>query len=198
MPEEQNVNETYLGVLSGYLRTQRMKQAAHLVISNDRILDLACNDGRLLEMLPHNISYVGIDIQEYAIKQAQTRYPQHQFIVADLTQAPNIEQQQFDVIIMLAFLEHIKNPAQLLQMYSNYLAPNGQIIITTPAPYGRRLHDWGAKIGLFSKEAAEEHEAFLDKQVLSEIASQANLGLITYKRFLFGFNQLACFAHRSV
>jgi 2-polyprenyl-3-methyl-5-hydroxy-6-metoxy-1,4-benzoquinol methylase len=184
------------GLLSGFLQRERLRQAAKYVKLSDNVLDLACDEGALLEYLPTNIHYIGIDISERAIAQAQVKYPQHTFRVADLTK-PNVEMlgnDQFNVIVMLAFLEHVKNPGELLKSYAPHLKTNGVIVVTTPAPFGRFFHDVGAKIGLFSKNAAQEHEIFLNYQMLADIARAANLHLQHYRRFLFGLNQLACFS----
>jgi SAM-dependent methyltransferase len=183
------------GLLSRFLEAQRMKQASRFIKSGHQILDLACNEGRLLEFIPSQIQYVGIDIQQKAIEQARNRYPQHQFLVADLTQELGVAAKQFDVIVMLAFLEHIEHPAEMLKLYKKYLKPDGKIVITTPAPIGRRIHDIGARLGIFSKEAAAEHETFLDKQHLMAIGEQANLSLMLYEHFLLGFNQIAYYTH---
>ena len=182
------------GVFSEFLQSERLKRAAQFVKPGDSVLDLACNEGALLEYLPADLTYTGIDISEKAIERARTHYPQRTFQVADLTK-PNREAlgtTQFDVIVMLAFLEHVKNPGDLLLRYLTHLKPGGIIVVTTPAPRGRYIHNWGAKLGLFSKSAAEEHEKFLDRQTLIDIAGEANLNMRLYRRFLFGFNQLAC------
>lgn len=195
-PKSDEQQATYAnGLLSGFLERQRLKQAAHFVQAGSNVLDLACNEGALLTYLPTNIHYIGIDISDRAIARATKQYPQHTFKVADLTK-PNTEMLdgiKFDVIVMLAFLEHIDNPGDLLKTYAAYLKPKGMIVVTTPAPIGRRIHDVGAQVGLFSKHAAKEHETFLGRQNLAEIAHSANLQLYLYRRFLLGFNQLACF-----
>lgn len=98
---------------------------------------------------------------------------------------------------MLAFLEHVKDPETLLRNYTDFLKPNGMIVVTTPASFGRKFHDLGAAIGLFSKHAAQEHETFLNHQKLAAIAGAVNLQLRVYRRFLLGFNQLACFVRPS-
>jgi SAM-dependent methyltransferase len=183
------------GLLSSYLETQRMKQASRFIKSRYHVLDLACNEGRLLEFIPSDVRYVGIDIQQKAIERASVRYPQHKFLIADLTRELDIEFKSFDVIVMLAFLEHIEQPAELLKLYKSYLKSDGRIVITTPAPIGRRIHDIGAQIGLFSREAAKEHETFLDKPLLVAIGEQADLSLTLYERFLLGFNQIASYSH---
>lgn len=188
----------YTGLLSGFLKRERLRHAAHFIVDGQRVLDLGCYDGALLSYLPGGaaVEYVGVDIDPIGLEQGRAAYPQHRFLQADLTQpATFLADEIFDVIVMLAFLEHIPDPSGLLREFAPYLAPNGMIVTTTPAPYGRHIHDVGAKIGLFSQDAADEHETFLGRAALNDIAVQAGLKMSHYQRFLLGFNQLACFTH---
>lgn len=187
------------GKLSAFLERARWEQIAPLVRSGDHVLDLACNEGGLLNYLPKDVHYTGVDISEVAIRRARARFPNQTFQILDIA-SPSVAvlgTEKFDVITMLAFLEHVDDPGDVLARYAPYLKPDGQIAITTPAPYGRLIHDWGAKIGLFSKQGAEEHKDFLNHATLQAIADKARLELKTYRHFLFGFNQLACFAPRN-
>jgi 2-polyprenyl-3-methyl-5-hydroxy-6-metoxy-1,4-benzoquinol methylase len=178
------------GKLSGFLETVRLRQASRYINSGNRVLDLACNEGRLIDYLPQDCDYLGIDIAEKAINIARSRHPDYEFIVADLSDSIPTLTHQFDIVVMLAFLEHIADPGSMLKTVIPALKTGGKIIATTPAPYGRRVHDMGAIIGVFSKEAAEEHESFLGKSDLIRIAGECGLSVMTFERFLFGFNQL--------
>lgn len=180
------------GKLSGFLETARLRHASKHIQPGNRVLDLACNEGHLIDFLPANTPYLGIDIAEKAIKIARANHPNHEFMIADLSEAlPNLTD-KFDVVVMLAFLEHISDPGAMLRIVKPVLNSGGKIIVTTPAPYGRRVHDIGANLGIFSKEAAEEHKSFLSKVDLYRIAQESGLSVLAFKRFLFGFNQLIC------
>jgi len=48
-----------------------------------KVLDLGCGDGRLYNLLSKNASYIGIDVAETSIKQAQLNYPLGEFIIMD-------------------------------------------------------------------------------------------------------------------
>lgn len=194
--EQTESKTTYAnGLLSGFLERQRMKQAAPFVKPGNKVLDLACNEGALLAYLPRDIDYTGVDISARSVARARTTFSHQNFLVADLVDDPArwLNNRQFDIILMLAFLEHVQEPAQVVSAYVRYLAPQGLLIATTPSPHGRTLHDWGAKVRLFSRNAAQEHHTFLDRELLTEIARQAHVKLAFYRRFLFGFNQIACF-----
>ena len=69
---------------------------------------------------------------------------------------------------------------------------NSRIIVTTPHPSGRSVHEFGAKIGLFSSHAAEEHHALLNREALAKIAPPG-WTMRNYRRFLGGFNQIAVY-----
>lgn len=183
------------GFLSGYLERRRMQEAARLIAPGSKVLDIGCNEGRILSFLPADIRYVGLDISATAIERARQRYPDQQFLISDLNKPSEVflEEHTFDAVIMLALIEHIDSPTQVVKNFLRCLKPDGILIITTPAPYGRRFHDWGARIRLFSSNAAKEHHQFLDRRALLEIAKQSNSQLTEFHHFLGGFNQLACF-----
>src|SRR3546814_10302750 len=86
-------------------------------------------------------------------------------------------------------------PSVFLATLRKYLsgAPSARIIITTPHPSVDWVHHLGAKFGLFSQHADEEHEELLDEQKLRQAGDTAALELISYKRFLWGANQLAIY-----
>ena len=56
-------------------------------------------------------------------------------------------------------------------------------------------HTAGARVGLFSHDAHEEHETLLDRDAINEIATAAGLAVERYRRFLLGANQLAILKH---
>ena len=53
-----------------------------------------------------------------------------------------------------------------------------------------RAHDLGAAIGVFSRDASEEHEKLLGRRDLEMVARSAGLLQVKYRRFLGGANQL--------
>ena len=103
------------GLLSVYLETVRLKQAAKHIREGQSVLDLGCNEGQLLDHVTVSIRYTGVDISEYAIQKARQKHPEHEFVVADLTQDLQLEEKKYDAIILLAFLEHIQRPQELVQ-----------------------------------------------------------------------------------
>ena len=177
--------------MSPFLRRQRLRAAApHL---RGRVLDVGCGSGGLASlMLPAD--YVGIEIDTASRQRAATRFPGHRFLEA----FPAISE-RFDTVVGLAVLEHVPDPVAFVQLLATHLTndPTARLVLTTPHPSVERLHRVGARIGLFSRAANEEHHALLDRRRLEDVGRQAGLRLVLYRRFLFGANQLAVYARES-
>jgi SAM-dependent methyltransferase len=191
-------NQETEGLLSPWLRSQRLRRAASFVVAGSVVLDIASGAGFLKAFLPPRCRYFGVDrIQP----RDTTRF--EQFLAADILAPASLPTVQnwlglrADVITMLAFVEHIKNPELILAPLKTLLAPNGKIILTTPHPLGRRLHDGLSRIGICSPSAAAEHEQFLDRQTLENVTSAAGYTTVRYERFLFGLNQIQVIAPRK-
>ncbi len=157
-----------------------------------RVLDVGCG----WTVLPGEVAdYVGCDRDPEILEEICRRYPQKPFFLWDVAcqKAPPevASRAPFDAILALAVLEHLENPASLLESVEPLLAPSGIVIITTPHPSGRHLLEFGAKLGFLSKHAQEEHEDLLGRKELEAAAQTAGLRVLRYERFLAGFNQLA-------
>lgn len=169
------------GLLSPWLSKQRIKIVRPYM--KGRVLDYGCGAGALAEISDPDI-YLGVDIDEESLKNARKRYLTFRFE----KEIPKNE--KFDTILLLAVIEHIKDPETFLKEVKQVLMPGGQIILTTPHPLMEKIHFWGSKIRLFSAYANEEHKGLLDYEGLKKKATRAGLIIYDYKRFLLGANQL--------
>jgi cyclopropane fatty-acyl-phospholipid synthase-like methyltransferase len=72
-----------------------------------KILDLGCGTGRILDYLPH-VDYVGIDLSEKYITEAQQRYGGRGTFHAGLAeQAEWLTNGQFDLVLAIGVLHHL-------------------------------------------------------------------------------------------
>ena len=169
------------GLLSSWLRYKRQSIIKPYLYGD--ILDYGCGVGKLASFCK-NSNYWGIDRDQESIKIAQKEYPEFNFML----RVP--DDKTFDAIILLAVIEHISNPIELLIELGKKLNTNGSLILTTPHPSFEWIHSLGAKIGLFSPEAEDEHEILFDKNSLGKKLENTSLQIQKYQRFLFGANQL--------
>lgn len=147
------------------------------------VLDFGCGGGQIASLVSPD-RYFGVDISEKALVEARRCFPRHTFG----SEVPS--GRKFDTVVALAVIEHVKDPASFLKMFANFLKPTGQMVLTTPHPAFRKVHDMGAAIGIFSRDASEEHESFLDHKDMDRYSRAVGLKLAQQKRFLFGANQL--------
>lgn len=176
-------------LLSDFLRKQRFKAVATYLYGD--VLDLGCNDADILALLRPDQRYVGVDRNPEFIRRLNEKYRQHEFYQRDFDkEILSLGDRRFDTILMIAVIEHLKNPNRILEQVPRYLRSNGKLLITTPAPLGDKIHRIGARMGLFYKSALEEHELVFTFDSLQEFLARSGLNVIHYKRFLLGGNQM--------
>ncbi len=157
------------------------------------VLDAGCNIAELLRFLPANVDYVGLERMAHVVDLNRRRYPERRFECGDLEGPwpPAVMAQRFDHVVLLAVLEHLGDPVGVLERARSVLSPGGSIVVTTPHPRSRRLHELGARLWLFSRDASEEHEVLHDRRALGRVARSAGLTIVHYATFQLGMNQLA-------
>ncbi|MBI1806067.1 MAG: class I SAM-dependent methyltransferase [Ignavibacteria bacterium] len=185
------------GKLSPFLERQRIQQATKFIPPDATILDIGCGRAKILEYAPTVKSYVGVDLLDNVLTVNRLRYQQYYFYHVNIENERIPVDGKFDVILMLAILEHLSHPAKTIATILPYLRPNGRLVLTTPHPYAEGIHRLGARLGIFSRDAAEEHTMFFDGRSLRQLANQCGARLLTYHRFQFGLNQVAVFMRQG-
>lgn len=99
------------------------------------LLDVGCGDGRFLREVAAkhpDVQLLGIDYSQKAIAFARAFNPDIEYACLDIT--TDKPDRRFDVITMIEVLEHI--PPEMipdfLQAVTDYLAPDGKLILTVP------------------------------------------------------------------
>ena len=99
----------------------------------DKILDLGCGNGRLLELFKDkDIEYIGVDTSEKLIEIAKKKYPDGKFQVADALNLP-FEDNYFDKVFSIAVLHHIPSKEyrlRFLKEAKRVLRKDGLLILT--------------------------------------------------------------------
>jgi|GEM_PF-482556 len=176
------------GIFSPLLKKIRVLKTRKW-ISGKSVLDCGCGRARLLSLLPKDITYVGIDMDQPLIINNQKRYPKVKFLCLNIEQYP-LADLKFDSIAILAVIEHFQNPQRVLEKLKSNLFEGGRIIITSPVKKSLFLLKIGSKLGLFSKEAQNEHKKLFSKQELEKLLKDSGFLIEKYTTFLFGMNQL--------
>jgi len=170
------------GLLSPFLQRQRVTAARpHL---RGKVLDIGCGNGVLANYVA-TADYLGMDRNPAVLARARARFPTHHF--TELLPAPT---PVYDTVVSLAVIEHIADPAEAMLAWSKYLKPGGRMVLTTPHPAFEWIHEAGAAVGVFSADAAEEHEEMIDCRRMEALLQNKPMRIDRYERFLFGVNQL--------
>jgi len=156
------------------------------------ILDLGCGSAIILETFHDAIdNYYGIEVSPKLINNVLERFPYASIHRRDLDKDQLNLDRKFDVVIMLALIEHIWNQRFLFEQLIGCLKPTGKIVITTPTPFGNDIvHRLGAKLGLFAPSAVYDHMVIYNKLRFKNLANEFDLKILRYKSFQFFCNQL--------
>jgi 2-polyprenyl-3-methyl-5-hydroxy-6-metoxy-1,4-benzoquinol methylase len=175
------------GLLSPFLRSRRIA-AVEPFLGKGRLLDIGCGTGTLAHHVD-STRYLGVDQDEESIAIAKNHFPTHHFLtLTEFTQLPN--ENQFERIVGLAVIEHVEDPQEWLAWLRTLLKPGGQVVLTTPHPSVRQLHEFGGHIGLFSHEGAMEHRELINRSRMTQLAETSGFRIQYFRRFLSGCNQI--------
>jgi 2-polyprenyl-3-methyl-5-hydroxy-6-metoxy-1,4-benzoquinol methylase len=173
------------GLFSPFLKTYRLKKVSRYI--KGRVLDFGCGVGDLGQFCKPGL-YLGFDIDQQSLTIARAKYPHLNF--TDQLASSKEAREKYDSIILSAVIEHLDDPSSLLIEMKKYLCQDGHIVITTPNPSVEWIHKFGSRLGVFSSSASNEHKSLLGKIDIYRIASENNLIVEVYERFLLGANQL--------
>ncbi len=176
--------------LSGWLRKKRIAMVKPFVEGD--VLDIGCGPAEILDDPDVVVrSYCGIDCSVKVLEANRRRFPEHQFLVADVDEDCFEIDGRFDTILMTALVEHVYNLKHLFKQVCRRLKPDGKIVVTTPTPFGNDVvHRCGARLGLFSRSAADDHICVFNRKRFQILADDFDLRIERYRTFEFGCNQL--------
>jgi SAM-dependent methyltransferase len=129
---ERLVPELQHGQLVHAEHLARYRFAAQLARSL-RVLDVACGEGYGAQILAAGgaSAVVGADVDERAVAHARSRYPEAEFVTADVAKLP-FEDGSFDLVVSFETIEHVQRPEEALAELRRVLAPDGLLVISTP------------------------------------------------------------------
>ena len=131
----EEVKANYDLIAENFSRTRHsvwneFKPLGRFAQDGDKVLDLGCGNGRLIELFDQKIEYYGIDNAAALIAIAKQKYPAGDFRVFDGLKIPWPDN-YFDVVYCIAVLHHIPGPLreEFLVEAKRVLKPGGQLII---------------------------------------------------------------------
>ncbi len=173
-----------------YLQNVRISKARQFVKQGDTVMDIGSNDGVMFEQFQGLMGKgVGIDpsLPKIINKKNYTLIPGY---------FPDVcpEGIKYDVITMLAVLEHIPSDKQkqLASDCAKFLNKGGRVVITVPSPQVDFILDVLTTLKIIDGMAIHEHYGFKPKDTLT-IFSSTDFKLLHKESFQFGLNNLFVF-----
>lgn len=133
-----------------------------------RLLDIGCGDGYFLERARVR--------ERYGLDHKMGDRPEDGLDFPDA---------HFDVVTMLAVIEHISEPHPLLNEIYRVLKPGGRLLLTTP----KRSAEW--IIALYARDIEDEHDVYYTRDTIEALAGD-RFKLSDAHTFCLGLNQVFC------
>jgi SAM-dependent methyltransferase len=111
------------------------------------VLDMACGEGYGSEVLSRSAALVvGVDGNPEAHEHARLRYPRQNLAFERGVVENHGEPSSFDAVVFLQTIEHVQDPAGVLEHFRRLLVPGGTAYVSTPnvltlAPAGAAKSD---------------------------------------------------------
>lgn len=168
---------------------------AHLPLANSQIIDIGCGGGILTESLAHAGAIVmGIDMSVEAINTAQHHWENSalaqsrpQAITYQVATAENLAENNpgsFDALTCMELLEHVPDPASVIQACAKLVKPGGHLFFSTinrnPKAYLFAILGAEYLLKLIPK-GTHDFAKFIKPSELAGWARQANLSTREFK-----------------
>jgi 2-polyprenyl-3-methyl-5-hydroxy-6-metoxy-1,4-benzoquinol methylase len=97
-----------------------------------KLLEVGCAQGHGIRVVrPLGCEYFGVDLNVDAIEFAKSQYLDGNFINGVLRKEI-FGNTKFDFVLMIDFIEHVRNPNQEIALVAAMLNDNGKLILSTP------------------------------------------------------------------
>jgi ubiquinone/menaquinone biosynthesis C-methylase UbiE len=187
------MREPFLEPILRQLRIRRVLPTIHRY-PDCHLLDIGCGwDYRLLRAIkPFLKSGVGIDykVQEMENDKIKTI----KMIIAD---ALPFAAESFDVITMLALLEHLSDPLSIVNEIGRVLKKNGRILITVPSKAAQPVLEFlSYRLKIVNADEIIDHKKYYNRAELGKLFSQTSMIIEHHSYFQFGMNNF-CIIKKS-
>jgi ubiquinone/menaquinone biosynthesis C-methylase UbiE len=202
IPSSQVVQLSYASMISNepflepLLRRMRLQRVKPHIPHNSVVLDVGCGRSAtfLRTIFPYIKQGIGVDF-----KVENTQLSNIQTIQIILDDRLPFEDSSFDVVTMLAVLEHIENERQILKEIYRVLVPGGKLVITVPSIWSQPVLEFLAyKLKIVSEAEIRDHKRYYNRQKLKRaLVEVTGFQEFNHQYFQFWMNNFCTVVKRS-
>jgi ubiquinone/menaquinone biosynthesis C-methylase UbiE len=179
-----------MSLLNVLFRRERIKQASRYVLDDSVICDIGCGiNAEFLRVVKNKIKMgIGID---YQIE--DTTFENIELIKLNFEESNKLRfsDGQFDHVVLVATLEHLMHPENVLKETYRILKPKGSLVVTSPAPQCKYILKLLLLTPFFNdSEEASKHKNYFSGKALKRMLLNSGFGEVILKKFELGFNNI--------
>lgn len=161
------------------------------------VLDIGCGwDAKLLMTIRSFIAKgTGIDFKAPLINDSKINT-----IESSLKSKLPFNEATFDIVTMLAVMEHLEDDLGILKEASRVLKPGGAILITVPSWYAKPVLEFlSYRLGIINPDEIMDHKRYYNYKDLTNLVSKVpQLTIESHQYFQAGFNNLLFLKKKEV
>jgi ubiquinone/menaquinone biosynthesis C-methylase UbiE len=175
-------------LLEPVLRRMRVRRVLPVLAQHRdcHLLDVGCGSKAALlrAVEPYVARAVGIDFKAPALTTEKLST-----IAATLSDALPFPDSAFDVVTMLAVLEHLAQPRAIVGEIHRVLKPGGQVVLTVPSHAAKPVLEFLAfRLGIVSREEILDNKQYYGGKALRALFGNAGFRVDEHRYFQLGMN----------
>lgn len=160
-----------------------------------QMLDVGCGwEARLLrEVEPYIAHGTGVDFKAPDVQTEKIRTLQ-----ATLDKKLPFDDASFDVVTMLAVLEHLAEPEAIVFEVNRVLKPGGVFVGTVPSTWSKPVLEFlSFKLNIVNPDEIRDHKQYFNRELLSALFEKAGFVNFSHHYFQLWMNNFFCAERRA-
>ncbi len=182
-------------LLEPLLRQFRLKRVLKHIPAQTKLLDIGCGTtAAFLRTIASRLDQgIGVDFKVSPIEAGNLKTYQ-----VRLDEKLPFEDDAFDVVTLLAVLEHIEYEQEILKEVERVLKPGGKVILTVPSVWAKPVLEFLAyRLRVVSEAEIRDHKRYYNRQLLDRaLVERAGLKGFHHQYFQLWMNNF-CIATKA-